>query len=583
MLRSNSSLAFGRLSRMAALTLSLAAVAWAHEAHGHKLPERAGKLVNPIAGKPGDAKLYQRYCAGCHGPDGKTPAAGLRRRPPSLVDHNSDSMRDGEIWWVITYGSPPAMPQFARAIDEHDRWRIVNQVRELRARERARERVLFGDYEWKLPPGFPYPKVPADNRMSAAKVEAGRYLFYDRDLSANRTQSCATCHQQSRAFSDGMARGKGSTGELHPRGPMALINVAYSPALTWANPNMRSLEQQALVPMFGEVPVELGMNGKETELLARLRAKPPYPALFAAAFPGEADPFTIRNVTRAIATFERTLISGNSPYDRYRFGGDQRAISAAARRGEALFFSERLECFHCHGGFNFTGTVDYFDKGFAEVEFHNTGLYNVPGKTSYPPDNTGLAQFTEASEDVGKFKAPTLRNIAVTAPYMHDGSVATLDEAIEHYAAGGRTVSSGPWAGDGSRNPAKSEFVKPFRLSPREKADLLEFLGSLTDDTFLTAAEFADPWQQAGGKPTLHGFVKSIDYEAGTAFIQHDAVAGLMNGMTMEFRAVKPEELRQIARGDEIEAEVEERNGVYWISNIRKAGKPKPKKEIRKV
>src|ERR1035437_3651969 len=139
------------------------------------------------------------------------------------------------------------------------------------------------------------------------------------------------------------------------------------------------------------------------------------------SLPAETNRFTIRAVTQAIASFERTILSGDSPYDRYKNGDDRNAISEPAKRGEALFFSERLECFHCHGGFNLTGTVDYLDKGFAEVEFHNTGLYNLAGKFSYPPPNLGLYEFSHQEEDVGKFKAPTLRNIAVPAPHMQIG------------------------------------------------------------------------------------------------------------------------------------------------------------------
>jgi len=170
------------------------------------------------------------------------------------------------------------------------------------------------------------------------------------------------------------------------------------------------------------------------------------------------------------------------------------AISESAKRGEALFFSEELECFHCHGGVNFSSTVDYFDKGFAEVEFHNTGLYNLPGELSYPAPNAGLFLFTENPADVGKFKPPTLRNIAVTAPYMHDGSITTLAEAIEHYAAGGRTIAAGERAGVGAHNPNKSEFVKSFKLTQQQKADLIAFLEALTDASVLTDPRFSDPW-----------------------------------------------------------------------------------------
>jgi cytochrome c peroxidase len=349
------------------------------------------------------------------------------------------------------------------------------------------------EWRWDLPPGFPAPRVPADNPMSEAKVLLGRHLFYDVRLSGNGTFSCANCHLQSRAFADPLPRGVGSTGEVHPRGAMSLANVAFASALTWGNPNMRTLEAQALVPMFGEDPVELGLAGKETEMLARLGKDARYRRMFADAFPGEPAPLTLVNVTRAIASFERVLISGRSPYDRAQHG-ERAAMSAAAQRGEQLFFSERLECFHCHGGYAFTGTVNDMGKAFPEVEFHNTGLYNIGGRGGFPRENPGLMDFTQRKEDEGKFKAPTLRNIALTAPYMHDGSIATLDGVIDHYAAGGRTIVSGPHAGDGSTNPNKSEFINGFELTAGERQDLLAFLHSLTDSAFVTDPRFADPW-----------------------------------------------------------------------------------------
>lgn len=404
-------------------------------------------------------------------------------------------MREGEIYWVVTHGIPEAMPAFHGSTTDVERWQLVQYVRELRRVKRLDEKKRLGDYEWEPPPGFPYPKVPADNPMTAAKVDLGRHLFYDQRLSGNQTQSCGSCHEQRLAFTDGRALGLGSTGEGHPRGPMSLVNVAYSPVLTWANPNLQRLEDQALVPLFGEDPVELGMSGQEGRLVERLKAEPSYSALFTAAFPESDDPFTVGNVVKAIASFERTILSGDSPYDRFRRGDDMSALSEEAKRGGTLFFSEELECFHCHGGINFSSTVDYFEKGFAEIEFHNTGLYNLAGELNYPKQNVGLYLFTENPDDIGKFKPPTLRNIAVTAPYMHDGSVATLAEAIEHYAAGGRTISEGERAGVGADNPNKSEFVKPLRLTAQQKGDLIEFLKSLTDENVLTDPRLSDPWK----------------------------------------------------------------------------------------
>jgi len=350
-------------------------------------------------------------------------------------------------------------------------------------------------WKWDLPPGFPTPRVPADNPMTVDKVELGRHLFYDTRLSIDGTYSCATCHDQAVAFTDRKAQAKGVTGHITPRGSMSLANVAYSPVLTWANPSIRSLEAQALIPMFGEDPVEMGLSGREAILIADLKKEPRYTPLFTRAYPGDADPFTLGNITKAIAAFERTLISGRSPYDRYKSGEDPNAISEAAKQGETLFFSEELECFHCHGSFNFTETVDFAGKGFLEIEFHNTGLYNVGGTGRYPEPNTGVHAITNDPDDMGKFKAPTLRNVAVTAPYMHDGSIADLHDVLGHYAAGGRTITSGANAGVGADNPHKSGFVKKFDMPMSVRHNLMMFLRSLTDDGFLKDPRFSDPWK----------------------------------------------------------------------------------------
>jgi cytochrome c peroxidase len=349
-------------------------------------------------------------------------------------------------------------------------------------------------YEWKLPPGFPKPMVPADNPMSQAKVELGRHLFYDVRLSGNQTQSCASCHRQYLAFTDGAAVSTGSTGQHTPRNSMTLVNVGYNSTFTWSNPLLYTLEQQALVPILGAEPVELGLRDMEAELARRLRADTRYQALFAAAYPAEADPFTLAFVTRALSSFQRALISAGSAYDRFTYGGDPTAMSASAQRGLALFNSEKLECFHCHSGFNFQDSLIFEGKPFREVRFHNTGLYNIDGRGAYPAPNTGVHGVTGRPEDMGRFRVPTLRNIAVTAPYMHDGSIATLSEVLDHYAAGGRSIQSGPNAGNGSLSPLKSPFMIGFTLSDAERSDVLSFFDSLTDQGLLTDPRFSDPW-----------------------------------------------------------------------------------------
>ena len=364
------------------------------------------------------------------------------------------------------------------------------------AAARASEAQSATTWEWRLPRGFPVPRVPAGNPMSAAKVELGRHLFHDRRLSGNGRQACASCHRQALAFTDAHPQAEGSTGERHRRSAMSLANVAYFASYTWADPGTRSLEEQMLVPMFGTHPIELGMKGHEVEILDRLGREPLYPPLFAEAFPDDAEPIRIENLIRAVATFERTLLSGDSPYDRLVYGGDPQALSDAAWRGMRLFFADRLECARCHAGPTFSGPIDF--EGAGELKprpaprFHNTGLYDLDGRGAYPPGDTGLRDVTGRRRDMGKFKAPTLRNIALTAPYMHDGSVATLRDVIAHYAKGGRSGGGRP----GAENRAKDPLVAGFTITPVETDDLIAFLEALTDEAFVRDPRFADPWRE---------------------------------------------------------------------------------------
>jgi cytochrome c peroxidase len=348
-------------------------------------------------------------------------------------------------------------------------------------------------WSWELPPGFPEPWVPDDNPMTTAKVELGRHLFFDARLSGNGTQSCGSCHDQARAFSDGLTTPTGSTGTTLVRNSMSLVNTAYSYPTTWANPQLETLEQQILVPLFAEFPVELGVTGHEEEILQRLRDEPVYSPLFADAFPEDADPYSIDRVRDALATFVRTMISGDSPFDRYSYGDGE--LPESALRGMELFYSEAVECHHCHGGFNFTLSVRHAATMSLPTAFHNTGLYNIGGAGDYPLGNQGLFEITFDPDDRGRFRAPSLRNVAVSAPYMHDGSVASLEDALDIYAAGGRVIEAGPNAGDGRVHPNKSGFVGGFEMSEQDRADLVAFLESLTDETFLNDPRFADPWQ----------------------------------------------------------------------------------------
>ncbi len=355
--------------------------------------------------------------------------------------------------------------------------------------------ILNSNYDWKLPTGFPKPQEPADNPMSAAKVELGRLLFYDTRMSINNSMSCAGCHEQRRAFSDGRTTALGATGETHPRNSMSLTNTAYNSAFNWANPMLKSLHQQALIPMFGEAPVELGWANNEEKILARFQADANYQDKFAKAFPNEKTPINSGNISKAVAAFTASLISGNSSYDKQIYQNQTNALSESAKRGMELFFSETLECFHCHGGFNFTQSTKHDKTVIVEIEFHNTALYNIGGTGAYPENGgRGLWESTFKNEDMGRFRAPTLRNIELTAPYMHDGSIATLDAVIDHYARGGRIIESGEFAGDGKLNPYKSELINGFSLTASEKQDLIAFLKSLTDWEFICDSRFKDPF-----------------------------------------------------------------------------------------
>lgn len=349
-------------------------------------------------------------------------------------------------------------------------------------------------YIFDLPPGFPEPLVPEDNPMTVEGVELGRHLFFDRRLSRNKQQSCGDCHQQRLAFSDGLARAEGSTGEIHPRNASSLTNVAYNPTLTWMNPLLGLLEEQALAPIFSDDPVELGFSGREDELLERLRSEALYEVLFGNAYPDDEEPINLSNITKAIASFQRTFISGSSLFDKFVYQGQDDALSLDAKEGFLLFDSETLECNHCHGGLNFASSLTHAGNPNDPTPFENNGLYNLGEDGRYPWPNIGLYEFTENERDFGRMKPPTLRNVEVTGPYMHDGSIETLEGVVRHYERGGTVTLDGANAGDGRLNPNKSGFLTGFPLTSEQRFQLLEFLRSLTDHEFLSDPRFSNPF-----------------------------------------------------------------------------------------
>lgn len=307
------------------------------------------------------------------------------------------------------------------------------------------------DYELVVPAHFPPPPIPADNPLTVSKVALGKKLFFDPILSIDSTVSCASCHAPHKAFSDSVFLSRGVEGRLGLRNAMPLINLVYGTRFFWdgANP---SLEEQAIHPIIN--PLE--MASKPELFIPKLERHPEYPALFQKATGG---PPTTQAVVDAIACFERTLVSADSRYDKYA-AGDSTALTQQEIRGFALFNSELGECFHCHSGYNFT-----------DGTFQNNGLYANYG-------DLGRMEVTGSYWDEGKFKVPTLRNIEFTGPYMHDGSLATLEDVMNHYASGGKN----------HRN--KNIFINNITLTEQDKQDLIAFMKALSDEKFIQNPAF---------------------------------------------------------------------------------------------
>ena len=314
-------------------------------------------------------------------------------------------------------------------------------------------------YQWHLPRGLPTPAVPADNPMSDAKVALGRRLFSDNRLSLDGQHSCASCHDPSRSFTDGRPVAVGATGQSLPHNAMALVNVAYNVSYGWTDPKVASLEAQMLQPLLNQHPIELGTQPRV--LVRSLTQDMTYANQFAAAFPAatpRATPdraaatpaITFDHVIKAIAAYERTLVCGDSDFDRYVFGGRHDALSPAAKRGMALFFSQSAGCGRCHFGFNFSG--------------HWRDSQGATGKASFANNGVGIQ----------RMRIPTLRNIAQTAPYMHGGRFATLEAVVDHYAK----------TAEAARRDSHIKIdirLRSFNPSNPDRDDLLAFLQGLTD------------------------------------------------------------------------------------------------------
>ena len=299
-----------------------------------------------------------------------------------------------------------------------------------------------------IPEGFPDPIFPMDNEFTKARWELGKKLFYDPILSRDSSISCASCHLAENAFSDIVDFSLGVDEVIGNRNSPTLANVAYHPYFTREG-GVPTLEMQILVPIQEHNEFDFNV----VLIVEKLQKDSAYQQMARAAYDrGEMDAFVL---TRAISTFERSLISGNSRYDQYYFQNKNNILTEEEIRGMNLFFGEKTGCANCHSDFNFTN-----------YSFENNGIYE-----DYA--DFGKFRLTGDENDRAKFKVPTLRNIELTAPYMHDGSMETLEEIILHYESGGKN------------HPNKSDLLLPFTLTETERNELILFLKTLTDNSFI--------------------------------------------------------------------------------------------------
>jgi len=307
------------------------------------------------------------------------------------------------------------------------------------------------DFVLTIPKGFPKPYIPEENSLTQSRVELGKKLFFDKILSRDSSLSCASCHVPQFAFTDRKKKGIGIRNQEVGRNTPTLTNIAYSDKflLDGVNP---SLVAQVMVPIHEKNEFDFHI----ILIAERMKQDSDYVRLCKDAYNSEPNPYAI---THGIASFERTLISGNSKYDKFTFQGDSAALNASEQRGMHLFFEE-LYCTSCHSGFNLTSQA-----------LTNNGLY-----IEYP--DSGRIRLTGLEEDRAVFKVPTLRNIAITYPYMHDGSIATLSEVISHYSSGGKA------------HPNKGAIITPFTLSEKQQQDLIAFLHALSDSSFIEKSAY---------------------------------------------------------------------------------------------
>lgn len=326
-------------------------------------------------------------------------------------------------------------------------------------------------------------RTTTDANMDSAKIQLGHYLFYDTRLSANNTKSCATCHAPELAFSDGYRRSTGIYGDNTQHNAPSLLNLNTYIAMNWATPHLRTIAQQVVRPLLDTIPLEMGAYGNEQRIYARLAADSVYVILFAKAYPTIAKAIDFDHIVESISQFVATLQSRNSLIDRHNMLPNY-LLPPDVAGGKALF-EGKAGCTNCHNGKDFNAPMQ-------GSHYANIGLYNCDD--GYPKEDYGIAECTQKAEDNGKYRIPSLRNVAITAPYFHDGSATNLNEVLQIYENGGRKVENGTCIGDGRNNPNRDKRLQMVKFSMEEKQQLLAFLYALTDTSYLQDKAFINPF-----------------------------------------------------------------------------------------
>ncbi len=342
--------------------------------------------------------------------------------------------------------------------------------------EAERQAAEGAPFPLDLPPHFPDFPHPVP---SQAEADLGRLLFHDFRLAVDDARSCGICHEGKKGYTDGFVRAVGALGDSHTRNTLSLLNLAWRGPLTWVHPELTDLNEQMQVPLFGMHPVEMGTD--PDTLPDRLAGIPIYPPAFAAAYPDDPAPISMARIEDALEAYEILIVAGDTAYDRFLLGDDT-ALSADARAGMDLFFSARTGCGGCHGGLflDLPAEVDGTPTGDTPL-YVNVGMYNIDGAGGLPPEETGLHAQTGDPADMGRFRVPSLRGVAETGPWGHDGSYGALGDILDAYARGGRLLVGGPWPGDGALSPVKDARIRGFSMSDAEKRQLVAFLNALSD------------------------------------------------------------------------------------------------------